>query len=59
MVIHDENIYTHSASIICSLYGSNALQPSIRVEQALTDIKDTFQVPMLAKIPFTEIATLA
>lgn len=36
----------------------SALQPSIRVEQALTEIKDTFQTPMLAKIPFAEIATL-
>ncbi|MFR1807613.1 MAG: hypothetical protein ACLSWV_01550, partial [Pygmaiobacter massiliensis] len=34
------------------------LQPSIRVEHALADIKDTFQAPMIAKIPFTEIATL-
>lgn len=45
--------------VLNELSNSNgALQPSIRVEQALTDIKDTFQTSMLAKIPFTEIAML-
>ncbi len=44
---------------LTELNGANsALQPSIRVEQALTEIKDTYQTSMLAKIPFTEIATL-
>ncbi len=33
-------------------------KPSLGVEYALADIKDTFQTPMLAKIPFTEIAAL-
>ena len=37
---------------------SGALKPSIRVEQELTDIKDTFQTPMLAKVPFSDIAML-
>lgn len=36
----------------------NTLRPSIRVEHALADIKDTFQTSPLAKIPFTEIAAL-
>lgn len=45
--------------VLNELSNSNgALQPSIRVEQALTDIKDIFQTSMLAKIPFTEIAML-
>lgn len=45
--------------VLNELTNSNGgLQPSIRVEQALTDIKDTFQASMLAKIPFTEIAML-
>lgn len=45
--------------VLNELNNSNeTLKPSIRVEQALTDIKDTFQLPMLAKIPFTEIAML-
>ena len=35
-----------------------ALRPSIQVEHALADIKDTFQTSPLAKIPFTEIAAL-
>ena len=35
-----------------------ALRPSIQVEYALADIKDTFQTSPLAKIPFTEIAAL-
>ncbi|MET0018025.1 hypothetical protein [Oscillibacter sp.] len=44
---------------LTELNGANgALQRSIRVEQALAEIKDTFQAPMLAKIPFAEIATL-
>ena len=38
-------------------YG-DAFKPSIHVEHALADIKDTFQTPVLAKIPFTEIAAL-
>ncbi len=37
---------------------NEAMQPSIRVEQALAEIKDDFQTPMLAKIPFAEIAML-
>ena len=36
----------------------NAIKPSMSVEYALADIKDTFQTPVLAKIPFTEIAAL-
>lgn len=45
--------------VLSELSGDNSvIQPSIHVEQALIDIKDTFQLPMLAKIPFTEIATL-
>lgn len=35
-----------------------ALRPSIQVEHALTEIKDTYQTSLLAKIPFTEIAAL-
>lgn len=34
------------------------LRPSIQVEQALAEIKDTYQTSPLAKIPFTEIAAL-
>lgn len=34
------------------------IKPSVQVEHALTEIKDTFQTAMLAKIPFTEIAAL-
>ena len=37
--------------------GSN-LRPSIAVEHALAEIKDTYQTPPLAKIPFAEIAAL-
>ena len=37
--------------------GSN-LRPSIQVEHALTEIKDTYLTSPLAKIPFTEIAAL-
>lgn len=39
---------------------SNAvdLRPSVQVEYALADIKDTFMSSPLAKIPFTEIAAL-
>ena len=37
--------------------GSN-LRPSIQVEHALAEIKDSYQTPPLAKIPFTEIAAL-
>ena len=36
----------------------NAIKSSMSVEHALTEIKDTFQTPMLAKIPFAEIAAL-
>lgn len=35
-----------------------SLRPSIQVERALAEIKDTFQTSPLAKIPFTEIAAL-
>lgn len=38
-------------------YGES-VRPSVCVEHALADIKDTFQTPVLAKIPFTEIAAL-
>lgn len=38
-------------------YGES-VRPSVFVEHALADIKDTFQTPALAKIPFTEIAAL-
>lgn len=34
------------------------LRPSIQVEHALAEIKDTYQTSPLAKIPFTEIAAL-
>lgn len=37
---------------------NNRIQASIQVEQALTDIKENFQKPMLAKIPFAEIGML-
>ena len=36
----------------------SALRPSVQVEHALAEIKDTYQTSPLAKIPFTEIATL-
>lgn len=36
----------------------SGLRPSIQVEHALTEIKDTYQTSPLAKIPFTEIAAL-
>lgn len=35
-----------------------SLRPSIQVERALSEIKDTYQTSPLAKIPFTEIAAL-
>lgn len=35
-----------------------ALSPSVQVEHALVDIKETFQTSPLAKIPFTEIAAM-
>ena len=35
-----------------------ALKPSIQVEHALTEIKDTYLTSPLARIPFTEIAAL-
>lgn len=35
-----------------------ALRPSIQVEHALTEIKDTYLTSPLARIPFTEIAAL-
>lgn len=34
------------------------MRPSVQVEHALADIKDTFTTSPLAKIPFTEIAAL-
>ena len=34
------------------------LRPSIQVEHALAEIKDTYQTPPIAKVPFTEIAAL-
>lgn len=36
----------------------NEIRPSIQVEHALAEIKDTYQASPLAKIPFTEIAAL-
>ena len=36
----------------------STLRPSIQVEHALAEIKDTYQTSPLAKIPFTEIAAL-
>ncbi len=38
-------------------YGDK-LKPSKHVEHALAEINDTFQAPILAKIPFTEMAAL-
>lgn len=38
--------------------GAGALYPHVQIEHALADIKDTFQTPMIAKIPFNEIAAL-
>ena len=40
---------------VCLGIGGNDIKPSMSVEHALADIKDTFQTPVLAKIPFTEI----
>lgn len=37
---------------------SNELRPSVQIEHALAEIKDTYQTSPLAKIPFTEIAAL-
>ena len=37
---------------------AGALRPSVRVEQALAEIKENYQSSPLAKIPFTEIAAL-
>ena len=37
---------------------NNTLNPSIHVEHALAEIKDTYLTSPLAKIPFTEIAAL-
>lgn len=37
---------------------AGALRPSVQVEQALAEIKETYQSSPLAKIPFTEIAAL-
>ena len=34
------------------------LRPSIQIEQALAEIKDTYQTSPLAKIPFAEITAL-
>lgn len=49
----------NDAIIINELYdNTESIRPSICVEHALVDIKDTFQSPVLAKIPFTEIAAL-
>ena len=36
----------------------NNLRPSIQIEQALAEIKDTYQTSPLAKIPFAEITAL-
>lgn len=36
----------------------NNLRPSIQIEHALAEIKDTYQTSPLAKIPFAEIAAL-
>lgn len=39
-------------------YAGGDLKPSIQVEHALAEIKETYQTSPLAKIPFTEIAAL-
>ncbi len=36
----------------------SSIRPSVQVEQALAEIKDTYQTAPFAKIPFTEIAAL-
>ena len=48
----------HEELVLSELSEGGALRPSIQVEHALADIKDTFQSSPLAKIPFTEIAAL-
>lgn len=48
----------HEELVLSELSEGGALRPSIQVEHALADIKDTFQTSPLAKIPFTEIAAL-
>ena len=45
--------------VLRELAASSAnLRPSIQVEHALSEIKDTYLTSPLAKIPFTEIAAL-
>ena len=51
-MVHEELVLSELST------ASDILQPSIQVEHALADIKDTFQISPLAKIPFTEIAAL-
>lgn len=34
----------------------SSIRPSVQVEQALAEIKNTYQTAPFAKIPFTEIA---
>ena len=48
----------HEELVLSELSEGGTLRPSIQVEHALADIKDTFQTSPLAKIPFTEIAAL-
>lgn len=35
-----------------------SFHPSMRFEDALSEIRETYQAPLLAKVPFTEIAAL-
>lgn len=44
--------------VLNELSEASCLKPSIQVEQALAEIKDTYQTSLLAKIPFAEIAAL-
>lgn len=50
---------TNDVLVLNKLTATNGeLRPSVQIEHALAEIKDTYQTSPLAKIPFTEIAAL-
>ena len=53
-------MYTNNDSIAHTELNSSstALRPSIQIEHALAEIQDQLNTPVLARIPFTEIASL-
>lgn len=52
------NINSNDSMILSEMNSAESFRPSVQVERALQEIRDEYQTPMIAKLPFAEIASL-